>query len=388
VCNGYAAYNAYSEFVRIGSLAAQAPEKQLCCQGGKLSPGEVVVVFQNAKNISVRMVLIVMLIAGMNGATPTGVSAEKSTEPVSAEKDCDPDSGWMWTDGPAEPAIAVQVQQELSQRGIKAAVEARNYGETDSCGNYHSKGIDFTIRLKEVRSPQPGQADEILPTLAKFGKPNLGNVKLLSAQGQLIPVNRHNKLSFTTTQAMAVETLPANAITKKVYVIAYDQLLSNGQTLSQYMNWSDHASLTQQTIDLFNQASNNRMNFVVVDTTIVTSGWPELIDGFSYTEQEYLAVLSGQQPHHVPTEVDYNKFVSNPQFDICGKVNRGEIDEVWVYNAPWFGFYESRLVGPGAYRYNSPPIVNNNNCTRLIPIMGPSIERTAVEATHNFVHRG
>src|SRR6266498_5381827 len=118
MCNGYAAYNAYSEFVRIGSLAAQAPEKQLCCQGGKLSPGEVVVVFQNAKNISVRMVLIVMLIAGMNGATPTGVSAEKSTEPVSAEKDCDPDSGWMWTDGPAEPAIAVQVQQELSQRGI------------------------------------------------------------------------------------------------------------------------------------------------------------------------------------------------------------------------------------------------------------------------------
>jgi hypothetical protein len=342
-------------------------------------------VFQNAKNISVRLVLIIILLVGIYGVIPTRVSAERSTELVSAGKDCYPDSGWMWTDGPSEPAIAVQVQQELSQRGIQATVEARNYGETDSCGNYHSEGIDFTIRLKGAQSTQREWADEIVQTLAEFGKPNLGNVKLLSPKGELIPINVPDRLS--TTKTMGVETLTVDTITKQVYVIVYDPLLSDGQKLSQRLNWNDHAVITQQTIDFFKQSTNNKMNYVIADTTVVTSGWPELVDGFSYTEEEYLAVLAGQQPHHEPTGVNYNKIVNTPEFDICGKLNRGEIDEVWIYNGPWFGFYESTLVGPGAFWLNSPPVGGTHNCNKLLPIMGPSPERTTHEAVHNFTHR-
>jgi tartrate-resistant acid phosphatase type 5 len=354
--------------------------------------------------ISVRIVLALILIAGGFGVRPVRASAEISTELVpernpndsnsvlnlsSTGQTCSPNGGWVWTNGPFKPDIATQVQYELKQMGIDARVEARSYGETDNCGTYSEHGIDFTITLAGTASPhslsRQGLADEILPILVKFGKPALGNVKLISAEGEIIPINTPNKLS--TPRSSEAEAPAADVITRKVYVVVYDPLLSNGQTLTQYKNWNDHAVITQQTIDLFKQATNDKMNFVVVDTTLVTSGWPELIDGFTYTEQEYLDVLSEQQPPHQPTEVDYNKFVSLPGLDICGRVNRGEIDEVWVYNAPWFGFYESRLVGPGAYKYNSPPIVNNNNCTRLIPIMGPSVERTAFEATHNFTHR-
>ncbi len=157
--------------------------------------------------------------------------------------------------------------------------------------------------------------------------------------------------------------------------------------MSQCLGWNDQATITQQTIDFFKQATNNRMNYVVAQTTIVTSGWPQLVDGFSYTEQEYLAVLSGQQPHHEPTGVDYNKIVTSPDLDVCGKLNRGEIDEVWIYNGPWFGFYESTLVGPAHIWFNSPPVSGTNNCNRLLPIMGPSPERTVNEAVHNFGHR-
>jgi hypothetical protein len=89
----------------------------------------------------------------------------------------------------------------------------------------------------------------------------------------------------------------------------------------------------------------------------------------------------------VPTEVDYARIVNTPEFDICGKFNRGEIDEVWIYNGPWFGFYESRLVGINGYQFNSNPLLGNNDCAKALPIMGPSVERTRNEAIHNFTHR-
>jgi len=174
---------------------------------------------------------------------------------------------------------------------------------------------------------------------------------------------------------------------KKVYVIVYDPILNSGQKLSAYLHWNDHTILTQGTIDLFKQASNNKMNYTVVETTIVTDGWPETTDGFRYTEAQYLAVLNGQIPPPTTSMVSYNKIVNSPTFDICGKANRGEIDEVWIYNGPYFGFYESTLVGPGAYWYNSPPVPGPYTCNRLIPIMGPSPERGLDCAVENFGHR-
>jgi S-layer homology domain len=340
--------------------------------------------FQKKNKAGLRIVLVTIVLIGIYGFAPLQASAEQALE-----KDCDPDGGWMWVDGPSQPEVAKQAKQELAQKGIRADVEAKSYGETNSCGTYHQQGIDFTIHLADAastqRSAQAAFTKELLPVLTKYGKPGIGNVKLISPEGKVIPLNTQD--SRYTAQAVHPESLPANSFTRKVYVIVYDPLLSDNQKLSQRLGWNDHATITQQTIDFFKQASNNRMNYVVAQTTIVTSGWPQLVDGFSYTEQEYLAVLNGQKPHHVPTEVDYNKIVNSTQLDICGKLNRGEINEVWIYNGPWFGFYESRLVGPGAYSYNSPPVGGTHNCNKLLPIMGPSPEREVEQAVHNFGHR-
>lgn len=180
---------------------------------------------------------------------------------------------------------------------------------------------------------------------------------------------------------------PSEVSSRKVYVVVYDPLLQNGQHLSAYLGWNQHADLTQATVDFFAQASNNQLTYNVVYTSVITDGWPEKLDGFTYTEEEYLAVMDGQSPAHSPDAVDYNKIVNSPVLDICGKANRGEIDEVWIYNGPYFGFYESTLVGPGAYTYNSPPVPGPHDCNRLIPIMGPSPERDLDSAIHNFGHR-
>ena len=178
-----------------------------------------------------------------------------------------------------------------------------------------------------------------------------------------------------------------NTLTRKVYVIVYDPILENGLKLSDYLNWNEHSTLTQETIDFFQQVSKGWLNYVMVDTTIVTDGWPEKVDGFRYTESEYLAVIHGQAPAHMPDGVNYNLIVNEPQFDICGKVNRGEVEEVWIYNGPYFGFYESTLAGPGAYWFNSSPVPGPYDCNRLVPIMGPSTERDLNCAIENFGHR-
>ena len=179
----------------------------------------------------------------------------------------------------------------------------------------------------------------------------------------------------------------AAAFSKKVYVIIYNPLLSNGKTLIQEMGWNNPQLITQQTVDFFRLASHNLVDYQVVETTVVNDEWPVLADGFQYTEATFMPVINHTQPGHQPEGVSYNAIVNSARFDICGKANRNEIDEVWIYNGPYFGFYESTLVGPGAYWYNSPPVPGPFTCNRLIPIMGPSPERTMTEAVHNFGHR-
>ncbi|HSO13268.1 MAG TPA: hypothetical protein VLT51_12890, partial [Anaerolineales bacterium] len=350
---------------------------------------------KNQKRVGLRMAIVLSLIAGVIGVMPVRADVETADESKEAiylqTSGCQPGSGWMWTNGPLEPSIAAQVQQELNRKGIEAIVTARSYGETDSCGTYSHHGVDFTITLSDAASTnQPSQqtlVDNILPVLVGFGKPNLGNVNLVSAQGDLIPINVPDEQLGPQALNTTAGALSVTGVTKRVYVIVYDPLLSNGQKLSEYMHWNDHSVITQQTIDFFTQYSNNKVNYTIADTTVVTSGWPELIDGFSYTETEYLAVWSNPSLHHEPTTVNYNKIVNSPEFDICGRLNRGEIDEVWIYNGPWFGFYESTLVGPDAYYMNSNPVNGPHECNKILPIMGPSVERTVHEAVHNFTHR-
>jgi hypothetical protein len=177
-----------------------------------------------------------------------------------------------------------------------------------------------------------------------------------------------------------------DVLNKKLYIVVYDPLLSNGQYLSDHLDWAEHSDMTREAIDFFREASHGKLRYTVAETTVLTDGWPVKVDGFRYTEEAYLAVIAGEREPHEPDRVDYNSIVNDPRLDICGKANRQEIDEVWIYNGPWFGFYESTLVGPNAYWYNSPPVQEPHGCNRLIPLMGPSPERPGLTG-HGEGHR-
>jgi hypothetical protein len=82
---------------------------------------------------------------------------------------------------------------------------------------------------------------------------------------------------------------------------------------------------------------------------------------------------------------DYREFVKFYHFD--DKRNRGEIDEVWVFAAPFLGMYESQMLGPNAFWWNSPPIKDGTALTRLLSVMGLNYERGVDQAFHSFGHR-
>ncbi len=344
-------------------------------------------------SLFVRIFLIIVMFAGYAAIAPqsAGADAIDGKEAASSDQDCVPGQGWMWTPGPSLPDVAAQVQKQLSAKGIAAEVQAKGYGEIDRCGTYRPWGVDFTVRLSNtIHNKQASQqtlADAILPVLQEHGQPHLGNVKLINANGSEIPLEPTGTETALQSAATPEGMDAGEPITKNVYVIVYDPILSNGQRLSQRLGWSSHATITQQTIALFRQATGNRLNYVITNTTVVPS-WPALVDGFQYNETQYLAVIANASLHHEPTGVDYNKIVNDPQFDLCGKANRGEIDEVWIYNGPWFGFLgvHARRSG-GVCQYNSSPVPGPHNCNRLLPIMGPSPERSVNEAVHNFTHR-
>ncbi len=306
---------------------------------------------------------------------------------------CHPGSGWTWTSGPSKPEIATQVQRTLSQIGVETLVEARSYGETDSCGEFSLFAIDFAITVKgnnQISEPdQQKLAEKIYPILAKFGSPNLGNVRITFPRGHTVVLNHTvvaNPSPVATHHASQQSITTTEVMNKKVYVLVYDPILSGGQKLSVYKGWNSYTNLTNDLITYFTSTTNNRLNYSVVFTTEVSNVWPVKIDGFSYTEQTYLDVIDGGVPHHEPDTADYGQFMNNVTYDICGKLNRGEIDELWLFGGPWFGFYESRLAGPNGFWYNSPPF-DGTACNKLLPIMGFSYERSLAEMVHDFGHR-
>ena len=352
--------------------------------------------------------LILMFCMTLYAVLGISVSSSTPAQNLTVSAECIPGTAWRWTHGPLFPEKANQLQQSLRSVGITAQVTARGFGETDSCGEFRLYEVDFFINIRELHIATLIEQDDIVEQIktivGEHEHLRPGRLQITLPNGETI----FSRLSFDKNQPLSKEFAnialadvpnttflpiimnlqsPAEVITRKVYVIVYDPLLSNGQHLSEYLGWNRHTDLTQETVAFFRRVTGGMLNYEIVYTTVVTDGWPKKIDGFRYSEAEYLDVVRGIVPPHTPDHVDYNAIVNSPVFDICGRANRGEIDEVWIYNGPWFGFYESTLVGPNAYFYNSPPVPGPHTCNRLIPIMGPSPERGLDSAIHNFGHR-
>ncbi|HEY4157104.1 MAG TPA: hypothetical protein VGM29_03370, partial [Polyangiaceae bacterium] len=205
-----------------------------------------------------------------------------------------------------------------------------------------------------------------------------------------------SQTASVTTSNSFTETRDASR-TRKVAVILRDPLVPQhgNLPLHQVYGFNDPNAQIPIVISRLNSSSANALNFKVVETDNIGSSY---LDTQWYgAELDFNTVIGYlDQPFDVWDPIlndaansgniafEYNKVLTD--FSLCEKKNAGLIDEVWVFADPFGGLYESRLAGPDAFPYNSPPLLGTT-CNGQLPIMGLNYEASTPNAVHSFGHR-
>ena len=158
----------------------------------------------------------------------------------------------------------------------------------------------------------------------------------------------------------------------------------HGRNLPDLLGWHDVDDLITEYIADLKKCSHGIANYRVVEK-IEVDDFPIKQDGFRYEMKAYRHSLQTRSGFHQPDQVDYESIID--QFNIIERINRNEMDEVWLFGFPYAGFYESRMVGPGSFFCNAPPLDIYNHCLRRFVIMGFNYERGVGEMLESMGHR-
>ena len=191
--------------------------------------------------------------------------------------------------------------------------------------------------------------------------------------------------SHPITASVSSDESPEPIILKTL-IIVYDPVVdkASGTKLSEYMQWNRVDDLTKGYISDIYQVSGELVQHQITER-IDVDAFPAKVDGYIYDPQTFLNVLRGISKPYMPQEADY--YVIIKRFDILQRVASNEIDEVWIFNFPHAGFYESIMGGPDAFWCNAPPLLHTEASQRRFVIMGFSYERGVGEMLENMGHR-
>ena len=155
--------------------------------------------------------------------------------------------------------------------------------------------------------------------------------------------------------------------------------------LNQAAGWRNPIDLAAGFLDDVTRASGGIVRYDIVDWQVLRE-FPVKADGFLYTADSYMASRRDPRAHpwHQPDGIDYPRLVA--RLGLVPRVESGEIDEVWAFGAPYFGMWESTMIGAGAFDINGDPYTNIASRRRFI-IMGFSYERGVAEMLEDLCHR-
>jgi hypothetical protein len=176
------------------------------------------------------------------------------------------------------------------------------------------------------------------------------------------------------------------SITLRTLLIVYNPTVdpATGKKLLEFMHWNKVEDLIYGYISDIQQASGGLVQHQIIER-IDVDAFPAKVDGYVYDVRTFLNVLRGVSHPYMPQEVDYYAIIR--QFNILQRVANNEIDEVWTFNFPHAGFYESIMGGPGAFWCNAPPLQHTEASKRRFVIMGFSFERGVGEMLEDMGHR-
>jgi hypothetical protein len=180
--------------------------------------------------------------------------------------------------------------------------------------------------------------------------------------------------------------LPAGeTVRPRVLLIIYNPTIpaEGGRKLTEVLDWNDPDALARGYISDLRESSGGFVDYDIVQR-IEVDAWPVKIDGFRYDATSYLRCHRTGTGWHEPDRLEYEAILD--EFDLLARVNARQIDEVWIFGFPFAGFYESRMVGPGAFWCNAPPMKRHDVDRRFI-IMGFNYERGVGEMLESYGHR-
>jgi hypothetical protein len=168
----------------------------------------------------------------------------------------------------------------------------------------------------------------------------------------------------------------------RAYVINYNPIIESrsGQRLHLVAGWNNPNTLNPLYVGDLAQTSHDLVRYRLT-TVIDADEFPLKADGFRYDDATYMACLASWSGWHMPDGVDYKMIALN--FDLARRVDLGEIDEVLVQGAPYFGYWESTMAGFGGYWCNSGP-QPRIACSRIFIMMGFNYERWIGEMLEDY----
>jgi hypothetical protein len=171
----------------------------------------------------------------------------------------------------------------------------------------------------------------------------------------------------------------------KVLLLTYDPVIEaeGGRRLHDVCRWNDPDQLTAQYVADVRECSGGFLDYRIVERRLL-DGFPAKKDGFRYTDATLMECFRTGRGWHQPDAVDYHAIVE--EFGLARRVNRREIDEVWIQAMPYAGLYESIMAGKGAYFCNAPPLPNVP-AGRIFVLMGFNYERGVGEMLEDLGHR-
>ena len=176
-----------------------------------------------------------------------------------------------------------------------------------------------------------------------------------------------------------------NPIEIKVLVLNFDPIIpfEGNKRLHVVCRYNNPRDLAKGYIDDLKEATNGLVNYKIVEWRDIDS-FHTKIDGFTYTAKEYMKCFKEKKGWHDPDGADYEKTFED--YEIIPMIDSGKIDEVWFFGAPYFGYWESSMAGPGAFYING-GVYGNVKSKRAFVIMGFNYERGVAEMLHNLCHR-
>lgn len=178
----------------------------------------------------------------------------------------------------------------------------------------------------------------------------------------------------------------------RVFLLVYNPILEKkgGVRLNQYLNLNNPYLLADSFITEIKNDSYGLMNYKIVGSKEIDD-YPLKQDGFQYADESYLECWRDKTLCHGfgaiygnPDIANYNKILTDQQ--ICEMANANYFDELWMIAAPWFGFWEANMAGPGGFRTNG-PVIYNTTCTKPQHIMGFTNHTPIDNMMENYAHR-